>query len=91
MHVKDIQITRLTRNLRELAEVSAKSSAAQRNRLRAAVKDARDRWQDELDVIEPKKRSGQRGRAAVVSWDLTHNPVAVAIYSTIQCTSPYPP
>ena len=70
----DIEIRRLTRNLRSLAAASSAQSRSQDERIRRAVAKAEERARA---PVAPS-RGGKRGRAAVVSWDLGHNPAGRA-------------
>lgn len=74
MNSKDVQLTRLTRNLHELAAAAAASTNAQKARVTEAVNEAKAQYESG----GKKSVKEKRGRAAVVSWDLGHNPVGRA-------------
>lgn len=75
MQPSDVRIARLTRNLNSLAEGASLYGENEVKRLRKAVADARSSAQAAATrTITPKKK----GRAAVVSWDLGHNPAGRA-------------
>jgi len=77
MDHKDIRLARLERNFRHLAEETAAQSVAEAARSKQAVVDARAATLASVTrEVTPKRPT--RGRAAVVTWDLGHNPVGRA-------------
>ncbi len=85
MDPHDIEIRRLTRNLRGLAEAACAQSGRQAERVRAAVAEAEERVRAQAQGAVPVPR-GRRGRAAVACWDLGHNPAgrAYVLYRLLQ-------
>ncbi|MFK7993422.1 MAG: glycosyltransferase family 4 protein [Granulosicoccus sp.] len=75
MHPKEVQLARLTRNLITMSEEVSAYSVAETNRFKTGVENARKAALMSVKE-EPKKK--KRGRAAVVSWDLGHNPAGRA-------------
>lgn len=75
MHPNDVKLTRLTRNLINLSEEVAAFSAAEAKRYTAGVAEAR---RSALASVSEEPTSRKRGRAAVVCWDLGHNPAGRA-------------
>jgi len=75
MHHNDVKFARLTRNLRILAEGATLHSETEAERLKQAVSNARNAAT--AAAISPVKKK-KRGRAAVVAWDMGHNPVGRA-------------
>ncbi len=75
MQANDVKVARLTSNLLTLAEDVAAYSAAESARSDAAIADAR---KTAAMSIQQDSKSKKRGRAAVVSWDLCHNPAGRA-------------
>ena len=83
MQSNDVKLNHLTRNLLELAECVATHKDSEAQRLRQLA--------DELpmqsdNIAEPTAIGTKRGRAAVVTWDLGHNPVgrAFVLYQLLQ-------
>ena len=75
MHPKDVKLTRLTNNLMTLAQEVAAYSEAEALRYKIGVEEARKAV---LTSVKPLPKTKKRGRAAVVSWDLGHNPAGRA-------------
>ena len=75
MHPNDVKVARLTRNLMSMSESAASFSVAEAERSRHRLADAR---KAAMTVIEAPPKTRKRGRAAVVSWDLGHNPAGRA-------------
>ncbi|MGQ7845723.1 glycosyltransferase family 4 protein [Granulosicoccus sp. 3-233] len=75
MHPNDVKITRLTRNLINLSEEVAAYSVSEARRYKAGMEDAR---KAALMSVQEEPKAKKRGRAAVVSWDLAHNPAGRA-------------
>jgi len=80
MHPKDVQIARLSRNLHNLASNAAKLS---QNSFDSVSRESRERAENSR-VKPPKSR--KKGRAAVVAWDLSHNPAgrAYVLYKLLE-------
>ncbi len=85
MDFKDIKLARLERNLRHLAEEASAFNHAESARTKQLVAEARatTRASAKEDI---RGRTPKRGRAAVVAWDLGHNPVgrAYVLYCLLQ-------
>lgn len=77
MHPKDVKISRLTQNLMTLAEGMTAFSEAEAKRYTEAYADV-DKSASFAMPRNPEPTSEKRGRAAVVSWDLCHNPAGRA-------------
>ncbi|MEE9322806.1 MAG: glycosyltransferase [Granulosicoccus sp.] len=75
MDAKDIQLTRLTRNMRNFADAVSAQTLEQANRQIQAVSNARKKAQE---ANSTPHKGAKCGRAAVVAWDLGHNPVGRA-------------
>lgn len=75
MHPKDVQIARLSKNLRSLADVASRVS---QSRVEAVTPDQ--------NTVAPIPKGRSKGRAAVVAWDLSHNPVgrAYVLYKLLE-------
>lgn len=78
MDYKDIKIARLERNFRHLADETSARLHAEAKRTKALVKEAREASRPSADAQLAARTANKRGRAAVVSWDLGHNPVGRA-------------
>ena len=77
MHPNDVKLSRLTSNLITLSEEVAAFSASESKRVSKRIIEAR-KAAALLSSEEPSRKSRKRGRAAVVSWDLGHNPAGRA-------------
>lgn len=75
MHPNDVKCARLTSNLMELSEQIAAYSLAESKRVSASIDEARE---SALMSVQAQSVKPARGRAAVVCWDLAHNPSARA-------------
>ena len=75
MHAKDVKLSRLTSNLITLSEEVAAFSVAEEKRLKEGVARARNAALQSLPADDKRKN---KNRAAVVSWDLGHNPAGRA-------------
>ncbi|MBX2882269.1 MAG: glycosyltransferase [Granulosicoccus sp.] len=75
MHPKDVQIARISKNLHSLAEVASRVS---QRRVESAP--------EEKNSVAPAPAGRKKGRAAVVAWDLSHNPVgrAFVLYKLLE-------
>lgn len=83
MHSTDVKLAHLKRNLLSLAQSAAMQSNNEAVRLKQAVADA----QDSHAIKEGQVACGKkRGKAAVVTWDLGHNPVgrAFVLYQLLE-------
>ncbi len=74
MHPKDIRIERLTRNIRTLAETASTLSEVQVAETESAPAVVPEPAESKPASAPPRKK----GRAAIVGWDLSHNPVGRA-------------
>jgi len=77
MDYKDIRLARLERNLRHLAEEANAFGLAEAARTRQAIADAGVNARAAA-LEDTTTRKPVRGRAAVVAWDIGHNPVGRA-------------
>lgn len=77
MDAKDIRLARLERNLRHLAEEAHGFALAEAARTRQAIADANVNARAAA-LEDTSTRKPVRGRAAVVAWDIGHNPVGRA-------------
>jgi len=75
MHPKDVKLSRLTSNLITLSQDVAQYAAAESLRYENGVREAR---KAALKSVQGEVKTKMRGRAAVVSWDLGHNPAGRA-------------
>jgi len=75
MHPKDVQLARVTRNLITMSEEVSAFAKAESKRFKAGVEDAR---RAALMSVQQEPKRKKRGRAAVVAWDIGHNPVGRA-------------
>lgn len=77
MHPKDVQIARISKNLHSLAEVASRVSQSR------VVTEAEPQAQSS---VKPAPKGSKKGRAAVVAWDLSHNPVgrAYVLYKLLE-------
>ena len=85
MNSENIQLTRLTKNLRTLSNAAAKSLQVSSERAKEDIKQATAAAQQPL-VKDRGAVPGKRGRVAVVCWDLSHNPAgrAYVLYKLLE-------
>ena len=83
MHPNDVKISRLTSNLLSMSEQVSAYSVEESKRTAAKISAIRDAANASV-VPEPKNKKHRR--AAVVSWDLGHNPVgrAYVLYQLLE-------
>ena len=85
MKTENIQLRRLTKNLRTLSSAAAKSLQASSERATQELTLAQAATQQPL-LGERSDMRGKRGRVAVVCWDLSHNPAgrAYVLYKLLE-------